>query len=281
MSGLVGGGGAGVGSLIASIAFAIWSTVFPGASFAIWGWRAMFFTGIITTIFGLFIFRSLEESPLWLEQQGKQEIAEKTPLKTVFSGHYGPILLINLLIVAGAGTQYYLTSGYLPTFLGIINKVPKATSGLMLIGGSFILLASALLVGQMSELIGRKRTFLIVGVVSLILIPMAYLQLAQTSATNVGMVTFYVLALSFLGNAAYAPVPVFLNERYPTAIRASGTGLSWNIGFAIGGIIPTFVTLVSPTVKDIPLSLAIFLAVAALIYLIGGLVVPETRGKFE
>src|SRR3984957_18130551 len=38
MSGLVGGGGAGIGALLASFVFLITSSIFPGDAFAVWGW---------------------------------------------------------------------------------------------------------------------------------------------------------------------------------------------------------------------------------------------------
>ena len=280
-SGLIGGGGAAIGSLIASVAFTVWSAVFPGPAFAIWGWRAMFFTGILSTFLGLFVFRSLEESPIWLQKAKQQGQAKKSPLSTLFSGQHLPILLVNLLIVTGGGTAYYLTSGYIPTFLKIITKVPAAETGPILIAGSLIILVSAMLFGHVSEMVGRKSVFLVVGVVNLILIPFAYVRFAGTPGTDVGSVTLYVLVLSFLGNAAYAPVMIFLNERFPTAIRASGTGLSWNIGFAIGGMMPTFVTLASPSMADIPSRLAIFMAAIMVVYLIGAVMVPETKGRLE
>ena len=44
MSGLVGGGGAGIGALLASFVFLITSSIFPGDAFAVWGWRFMFFS---------------------------------------------------------------------------------------------------------------------------------------------------------------------------------------------------------------------------------------------
>jgi len=45
MSGLVGGGGAGIGALLASFVFLVMSSLFPGDAFAVWGWRCMFFSG--------------------------------------------------------------------------------------------------------------------------------------------------------------------------------------------------------------------------------------------
>jgi MFS family permease len=65
VSGLIGGGGAGLGALLASLTFLAMSALFPGDAFDVWGWRCMFFTGIVSSVLGLFVFNSLEESPLW------------------------------------------------------------------------------------------------------------------------------------------------------------------------------------------------------------------------
>ncbi len=283
MSGLIGGGGASVGALVASIVFTIVSSAFPGDAFAIWGWRVMFFSGIISAILGVFVFRKLEESPLWLqakrEGEKNKEVKQKTPLKTLFSGKYLPIMLMNLIVVIGGGTSDFFTSGYLPTFLGVINKLPKPVSGQIMIWASLVVIIATVLVGHLSEFIGRKKTFILMGAVNLIVIPFAYTKLATATAYN--DIVLFVLILAFFGNAAYAPILIFLNERFPTAIRASGTGLSWNLGFAVGGMMPTFVTLASPSVKDIPSRLVVFMLIATALLLIGGLLTPETKGKFE
>lgn len=281
MSGLVGGGGAGIGALLASIVFLITSTLFPGDAFAQTGWRVMFFSGLLSSFLGWFIFRNLEESPFWKEMQ-KQKAAKKeahAPLKTLFAGGYRNVLLVNLLITIGGGAGYYLTSGYMPTFLKLINQLPNQVSSYILMACSVSALISAVLVGSLSDLIGRKKTFLIVGVAAIILLPTFYLGMAK--ATDLSTVVLYALGIAFMGNAGYAPVLIFLNERFPTAMRATGTGLSWNIGFAIGGMMPTFVSLASPTPGDIPMALSIFAGGVFALYLIGTLIVPETKGNFR
>src|SRR5882724_8910792 len=92
MSGLVGGGGAGIGALLASFVFLVMSSIFPGEAFAVWGWRFMFFSGLLSSLLGWFIFRNLEESPYFKElkrQQGTQEVkVSKAPVKDVLSGKY-------------------------------------------------------------------------------------------------------------------------------------------------------------------------------------------------
>ena len=277
MSGLIAGGGAGMGALFASIAYFVTSSIFTGDSFDAWGWRFMFFAGILSSVFGVLIFGALEESPIWKRMDRVKTIA-RAPLKTLFSAPHAAVLGINLLITTGCGVSYYLTSGYMPTFLKLVKEVPNSTASLVLIAGSIVTIIAATAAGQLSEMIGRRRTFIIVGVVNIVLLPACYLLLAQTN--NIGMVTLYSLVMMFMSQAGFGPAMIFLNERFPTAVRASGTSLSWNVGFGLGGTTPTFVSLASGSVQGLPTTLAIFLAAGSLIYLIGALVVPETKGQF-
>ena len=280
MSGLTGGSGAGLGALFASLALLVASSLFPGDAFLVWGWRFMFFTGLIGAVIGFFVFRAVQESPVWALQERRAE-TRSTPLKTLFSREHLPVFLLCLMISTGAGTQYYLTTGYLPTFLDVINGVPRNVESRILIISSLVVIVAAPLVGHLSQVIGRKKTFIVAEAASIVGIPLCYLQLTRLGADSIGAILFYASTLAFFGKVAYAPLIIFLNERFPTSIRASGTGLNWNIGFAIGGIMPTFVALTSPTTEDIPSRLIAFLLVAGLLFLAGSILNPETRGNLE
>jgi MFS transporter, MHS family, proline/betaine transporter len=283
MSGLIAGGGAGIGALFSSVVFLITSSVFPGDAFAVWGWRCMFFCGLLSSLLGWFIFKNLEESPFFKEQQRSKAAAQvagpTSPLKTLFSSRYRNVLLLNIMVTFGGGGSYYLTSGYLPSFLKLVNGIPNNVASLILMGASVAGLVSPVLLGTLSDSIGRKKTFILIGISIMVLLPVCYLNLAQ--ATDTTAITLYALAIAFLGNAGYAPILIFLNERFPTEIRASGTGVAWNAGFALGGMMPTFVSLASATPLQIPMSLSIFVVVIFLIYLLGALLVPETKGDFR
>src|SRR6202790_1449533 len=89
MSGLIGGGGAGIGALLASFVFLVTSSIFPGEAFAVWGWRCMFFSGLLSSLLGWFIFNNLEESPFFKEQQKRKAAgtiaATDKPVKKLFS----------------------------------------------------------------------------------------------------------------------------------------------------------------------------------------------------
>jgi MFS transporter, MHS family, proline/betaine transporter len=277
ISGFINGGGVGMGALFASISFFVASLIFTGESFDAWGWRFMFFAGILNSVFGVFIFGALEESPIWKEMD-RAKSKPQAPLKTLFSAQHAAALASNVLIIAGCGVGYYLTSGYMPTFLKLVKEVPNSTASLVLMAASLVTIVAQMSTGHLSEVIGRRRTFIVVGAVNIVALPAFYLLLAQTK--EIGMIALYSLALTFLANAAIGPAMVFLNERFPTAVRASGTSLSWNLGFALGGLAPIFVSLASGSVEGLPTMLALFCAIGSLIYLIGALVVPETKGKF-
>ncbi|WP_213779283.1 MFS transporter [Caballeronia sp. dw_276] len=291
VSGLIGGGGAGLGALLASIVFLTMSAIFPGDLFDVWGWRCMFFTGIISSVLGLFVFNTLEESPLWqklaAEKAAKAANRDpslpveviRSPIKTLFSREYRGILFVNLLLTIGGGSGYYLTSGYLPTFLKVVSHVPNGAAAAILMIASVGVLVASVAAGHLSTFIGRKSAFIWIGLVRLVALPALFLLLP--TAQSITMIGLYAVILSALGSAGYAPILIFLNERFPTAIRATGTGLSWNIGFAIGGMMPTAVSLVAKDPGELPMTLAIFVGVISVIFLVGAFIVPETRGKLE
>jgi MFS transporter, MHS family, proline/betaine transporter len=277
MSGLIGGGGAGIGALVASVVYFITTEAFPGDLYAVWGWRCMFFSGIISSVLGFFIFNKLEESPIWEELQTKSGKVLRAPVRALFSREYLPVLLVNLMVTIGGGAGYYLTSGYLPTFLKVVSKLPSDATSAILIAGSFVAIIASLIAGHASTLWGRRRTLVILGVIRLVLLPLCFIEMGRTP--DVGALAFWGLLLTFFGNAGYAPLVIFLNERFPTALRATGTGLSWNIGFAIGGMMPTFVSLFSATPADLPSMLAIFTFGISVLFLAGALIIPETKGN--
>jgi MFS family permease len=122
MSGLINGGGVGLGAFFASTAFFVTSSIFTGDAFDAWGWRVMFFAGILNSVFGVLIFGALEESPIWKDMD-RTKSKPQAPLKTLLSARHAAALASNVLIIAGCGVGYYLTSGFMPTFLKLVKEV--------------------------------------------------------------------------------------------------------------------------------------------------------------
>ncbi|OYD61183.1 MFS transporter [Rhodococcus sp. OK302] len=276
MSGLVAGGGAGAGAVVASIVYFTVSAIVPDEDFSVYGWRVMFFTGILTAAFSFYIYRRTEESPLW---QGKQTdpIARKSPVREIFGPRYRATTLLNIALAAGGATAYYLTVGFFPTFFGKQLGIDKSTAAIILVIANLGVIAGGVLGGHLSDRIGRRSVFLWFGIPNVIALPVLYLWMASLDSYSVVLITVIATVMAMSVMAASAPTLIFLNERFPTEIRATGTGLSWNIGFAIGGVTPAIVTATSPEVSDIPLRLAIAITIAAVIFLLAALRAGETR----
>jgi MFS family permease len=272
---------------MASLAFILIIQLFPGEAFDSWGWRVMFFTGLLGAALSLFVLRKVEESPMWLEAQaeakrsGATAPTEKMRFKDLFVGRYRAITLLNIAVAAGGGAQYYLTSGFMPTFLDSVVGMPAGPRGWVLLAASLAVVAAACLAGELSERIGRRRAMLLIGGANLVVLPLVVWGLSTTEASATGRLLALTLVIAFFANAAYSPVMIFLNERYPTAIRSRGTAISWNTGFMLGGLLPTFVTLLSPSVADIPGRLTLFVVGSVVVFLVAVGASPETRGALD
>jgi MFS transporter, MHS family, proline/betaine transporter len=273
------GSGAGIGALLASAVFAIVSHFFQGPSFNEWGWRLMFLSGAVASGLSLLIFLSIEESPLWKASRAHGAI--KRPVRELFSASYRRVLWLNVILTVGIAGTYYLTAGFLPTFLLKIVNLSRADLGLVLIVSSLVMVVGSPFIGHFSEIVGRRRALQVTGIVNLIGLPLLYFVLSQTGADQLEKVTLIASVISLVGNAGCSIALIYLNERFPTVIRSTGTALSWNIGFACGGMMPTFVVLAGGSMAGIRFSLMVFIIAMNLLLLTGALITAETRGNFQ
>ena len=273
--GLIQGAGGGVGMVLASGVYKICVSAFPGEIFVVWGWRFMFFSGILSALAAFLLFSFLNESPYFAELQQGQE-TEKAPIKALFSARYRRSVLLNCaVVIAGAGL-YYLTAGFLPVFLGVVNHLPRpAVADILMWTGIAGVLASVA-AGQLGEIFGRRAVLWSCGAGGVVLAGFAYQALAVATAPD--HILAIGLTLSIVGNSPCTLI--FLNERFPTAIRATGTAFCWNIGYGIGGMMPLFVTALSPQAFDIPIRLAWFLGAMGLLLLVCPFLFQETKGNF-
>lgn len=277
-SGIISGGGSGVGKLLASLVFLLVSTLLPGPLYAEWGWRVMFFSGLLSSLLGLLVFSRLQESPMWEALQ--RDAANTTARRVPVAARPGlkaflPAILLGIVLSTAGGGLSYLTSGYLPTFMKLVNHVAPQELGRILSLSALAVIASSVLSGHLTDVIGRKPAMLLYGAGSMVLIPLLYTGLAQ--ATSLARVGLYAVALSAAGTFCYAPLLIVLNERFPTAIRSSGTAVSWNIGFALGGSMPVLVSLLARSASSLAGALVLCTATLAAIYVLAAWRTPTRR----
>lgn len=94
------------GFLLAAIAFQIITITFPGQAFEEWGWRILFFSGIIPGFVALFVRFSMDESPLWVEKNNKKSL-ERSPLRKIILGEHKKEFFLCAAIMTGLVYMYH------------------------------------------------------------------------------------------------------------------------------------------------------------------------------
>ena len=84
----------------------------------------------------------------------------------------------------------------------------------------------------------------------------------------------------FAGGGMYGQIPAFLNERYPTEVRATASAFSYHVGAIAGGLVPPLLTYFA-TNPSWNLGFAIPMLIGAMFGLVNFIVAlalgPETR----
>jgi len=262
------------GFLLAAISFQIITIAFPGHLFEEFGWRILFFTGIIPGFVALFVRLSMDESPLWIKKN-KENGLEKTPLRSIVFGIHRKEFLLCAAIMTGLVYMYHGSISILPTYLEQFGNFEKEQIALIMIYATASSWVGMILTGWLSQKIGRKKSMLIfVSTSILISIP-----LASAILDNVYGLVLYVIVFAFVISTASGPIPAYFSERFPTQIRNSAAGFSYNAGLIFGSWSPLIALyLISSVPKQmIPVALGINIIIGAIILIIPTLLSRETR----
>ena len=266
------------GFLIASIVFQIMLSAYPGNSFiSEGGWRIMFYTGIIPGLVALLIRFKMNESELWLEKVRQKKI-ERSPLRKVIAGKEArKRFLLALIVMTGLMYAYYTTMGFMPTFLQKYLNIETHEGATIMIAATISSLTGTVFAGFISQYIGRMRTLTLFASTAIIL-AIPTLNGLHDSTTLTERI-FFTAILVFVASTAFGPIPAFLSERFPTAIRNSASGFVYNGGLIIGSWSPLIaIHLLSRAQQQfIPYALAINIMIGSIIILIGSRLNPDTR----
>jgi MFS family permease len=262
------------GFLLAAISFQIITIAFPGDMFDEFGWRILFFTGIIPGFVALFVRISMDESPLWIKKN-KESGLERTPLRSIVFGIHRKEFLLCAAIMTGLVYMYHGSISILPTYLEQFGNFDKRQIALIMIYATASSWVGMILTGWLSQKIGRKKSMLVfVSASILVSIP-----LASAILENVYGLVVYVVMFAFVISTASGPIPAYFSERFPTQIRNSAAGFSYNAGLLFGSWSPLIaLSLMSYVPKQmIPVALGINIIIGAIIVIIPTLLSRETK----
>ncbi len=266
------------GFVLAAIAFQMTTIIFTGEAFIEWGWRILFFTGIIPGFIALFIRFRMDESALWLEKKQSHRL-EKTPLrKIVFGKQHRKAFFLCVFVMTGLVYMYHGSVGFLPTLLQQFGHVERADVAPIMIFATVSSWLGMIFTGWLSQRIGRKKSMIFFAIASIVVvIPIAYGILGGVLSLTI----LFVMIYAFVVSTASGPIPAFFSERFPTEVRNSAAGFAYNGGLIVGSWSPLIaLSLISLVQTElIALALGANIIIGSVILLMGTLLNPETKDR--
>jgi MFS family permease len=239
-----------------------------------YGWRATFFVGIIPAFFALWVRRNVEETDIW-----KAARARPSGGPTFIDVFRRPLLPLTVALTVLSFLTLFAYWGlnlWIPAYLSL----PTSQRGLGLSTLNTTQLIVAMQVGTwfgyvsfgyISDAFGRKRTFVVY------LLAAAVLVAIYSSTRN--PILLFVLGpfVSFFGTGYFSGFGAVTAEIYPTAIRATAQGFTFNVG-RVGSALAPFI--VGSLAQSHGFSLAFLMTGGAfLLAALTWLWIPETRGR--
>ena len=239
-------------------------------------WRWLFGWSAIPGLLGVASLCFVPESPRWLSTRGGLAARTDTPLRELFRP---PLLRLTLLgiilgsipmIGAWAASKWMIP--WADKIGGAAQPGYKAvTQGFWALGavlGSFF-------GAQLANMLGRRLSYFLISLGSTALTCSLFLFTAPLQSAFLPM----AFAQGFIATLFFGWLPLYLPELFPTKVRATGSGIAYNVGrFATAGGVFVAGTLVVWFGGDF----AKVGAVMGLIYSLGMVVIwwaPETSNR--
>lgn len=242
----------------------------------IWGWRAVFFVGVLPALFTIWVRREVREPKIWQESRTAVVTATTARFSDIFKGSMGPLTLAVTMMNAFTMFAWWGFNLWIPAYLSL----PVSEGGVGLSTSVMSGLVIAMQVGMwfgyvtfgfISDLLGRKRTYLIY------LTTAAVLVFLYGSTRN--PVALLVLGpfVAFFGTGYFSGFGAVTAEIYPTRIRATAQGFTYNIGRIASAVAPFAVGSLADT-RGFGAALSVA-SVAFLLAAVTWIWIPETKGR--
>ena len=241
----------------------------------VWGWRGVFFVGVLPAFFTLWVRRNVEEPEIW-RQTRREPAAARGGIGAIFRRPMLPLTVAVTVMNAFTMFAWWGFNLWLPGYLSL----PTAQGG---VGLSTTTMSSFVFVmqigmffgyvtfGFISDRIGRKKTYI------------GYLVIAAVLLFLYASIRMPVLLLAlgpfvaFFGTGYFSGFGAVTAEIYPTAIRATAQGFTYNIGRVVSAAAPWAVGSLAQT-EGFGVALSIC-SVAFVLAAVTWAWIPETRGR--
>jgi SHS family lactate transporter-like MFS transporter len=259
------------------IGFMISSGIY-GLLFNTIGWRGMLWVGVLPALSVFYVRKFVKEPPIWVENKRRQR-AENREIKAPLLAIFKPVVLGNTLTscwwMASGFVAYYSVNALFATHLQKDLGLSPAMVATPIFFGNLGVFASACFWGFVADRWGRRWAMIIPALIAIPLCPI-YL----FNPNILWVVVGFLLQGMCAGGGMQGQMAPYLNERFPTEVRASATAFCYHQGAIWGGFVPLVLTYFA-THYNLGLAIPMLVAtsVATLSFAASLVFAPETKGK--
>jgi AAHS family cis,cis-muconate transporter-like MFS transporter len=163
---------------------------------------------------------------------------------------------------------YYGANTWLPSYLVKDLGVDLANTGWYVAGAYAMMVLGKVATGYLADIVGRKAMWVVSGVATAI-----YLPILVNFATPAN-VPYLLLIFGLLYGAPYAVNATYMSESFPSAVRGTAVGASYNVGRIGSTISPILIGRVA-TDYSIGFGIGLLGVAYAICALIPGLFIKE------
>ena len=237
------------------------------------GWRAVFFVGVLPALLTLWIRRGVPESEIWLER-GKEKPGSLAQLWAPgLRRHTIVATTMNALAMFG----YWGLFTWIPAYLSL--PVAEGGRGLGLMATTTWLLLMGVgkwfgytLFGFAADAFGRRISYVVYLLVAAALVPLYGITSDATWLLVLGPF------VAFFGTGYFSGFSALASELFPTDIRATAMGLTYNIGRGFSALAPFVVGGLAMRWGGLGTAFFVLAGAFALAGMLA-LMLPETKGK--
>ena len=241
-----------------------------------WGWRATFFMGVLPALVTAWVRKRVKEPEIWVQsRQAAPGDPSRGRYGDIFRGKMLRLTVFVTLMNACTLFAYWGFTQWVPAYL----ELPADRGGLGLAAYKTALIVAMNVgmwfgyvpFGLVSDKVGRKRTYVTYVLAAAVLV-LAY-GLARSPLALLLLGPF----VGFFGAGYFSGFGAVTAEIYPTAIRASAQGFTYNLGRVASALAPFTVGTLAQT-----RGFTAAFSTAALAFVLAGVAwiwIPETKGR--
>jgi MFS family permease len=248
----------------------IMNSTLSNSAFLSWGWRVPFLLSLVLVAIGLWIRLGILETPLFAQVLESKRVERVPSLKVLVEQPKEVIL--SALIRTSEQAPFYIFTAFVLTYVVTVLKLSRGFALNSVLLAAVLSLFSIPFFGFLSDVIGRKRMYLI-GVVVTGLWAFPYFWLLNSKAA--ALVLLAIVLSLIPHDMQYGPQAALIAENFTGRMRYSGASLGYQLAsITAGGPAPLIaVALLAAYASYVPV--AIYIVFCAVVSLIATILIPD------